>query len=112
VIGSGGDDSSRLNASFSFDRIEPNQVEGDVLEHGKVVRGGFGTGAHLVVVEGHIHDPVQSVLDRPVRADRLTDAFGIGGQAADIQAQLMGCFVAHRALRFEHREAVYAPEQK
>jgi hypothetical protein len=47
-----------------------------------------------------------------VRADRLTDAFGIGGQAADIQAQLMGCFVAHRALRFEHREAVYAPEQK
>jgi hypothetical protein len=36
---------------------------------------------------------VQSILDRPVRADGLTDAFGIGSQAADIQALFMGRYM-------------------
>ena len=48
---------------------------------------------------------MQSVLDRPVRADGLTDAFGIGGQAADIHALFVGSFVADRPFRFEHCEA-------
>ena len=30
-----------FDASFSFDRIESNQIEGDVLEQGEVVRGRF-----------------------------------------------------------------------
>ncbi len=31
-----------FDASFSFDRIESDQIEGDVLEQGEVVRGRFG----------------------------------------------------------------------
>ena len=45
MIGGGGDDSSCLDTSFSFDRIEPDQVEGDVFEHGEIMRGCFGAGA-------------------------------------------------------------------
>jgi hypothetical protein len=41
----------------------------------------------------YIHAPVQSVLDRPARADCLTDAFGVGSQATDIQALFMGRYM-------------------
>jgi hypothetical protein len=76
-VGGGGDESSGFHAAFSFDRIEPDEIEGDVFEHGQVVSCGPGAGAHLVVVEGYIHGPVQAVLDGPVGTDSLGDARGI-----------------------------------
>ncbi len=102
------DDCSRFDASFWFDRMEPDEIEGDVLEDGEMARSCFGAGAPRVVVERHIHDPVQSVLDRPVRADGLTDAFGAGGQSADIQAPFPDGFVADGAFRFEPGEGAHA----
>lgn len=51
-----------------------------MFEYGEVVRGGLGAGAHLVVVERDIHDPVQSVLNGPVRADDLADAPASGAR--------------------------------
>jgi hypothetical protein len=51
-------------------------------------------------------DRCKRILDCPARADGVADAFGIGRQTADIQAQFTGSFVADDALRFKHREAV------
>jgi hypothetical protein len=83
-------------------------MERDVLEHGEVVRGGFGAGAHLVVVEGDTHGPVQAVLDRPVGANRVGDAAWVGRQGAEVKPPFAGGFVAEGTLRFEHGEAAQA----
>ena len=73
-----------------------------MFEYGQIVSGGFGTGAHLVIVGRYVHAPVQTVFDRPMRADRVADALRIGSQTADIEASFAGCFVADGALGFEH----------
>ena len=68
-IRSSGDESSRLDAALSFDGIEANEVEREVLEDGEVMGGVSGPGAHLIVGESHIHAPMQAVLDRPMGAN-------------------------------------------
>lgn len=65
-----------------------------MFEHGKIMCGGLGSDAHLVVVEEHIKDPERLVLDRPVRTDGLTDALGIGTR-----------LLIHKRCTFEHDEA-------
>ena len=50
---------------LGLDSIEPDQIEGDGFEDGKIVRGLSGAGAHQVFVERHIQDPVQPVLECP-----------------------------------------------
>jgi hypothetical protein len=61
-IGGSCDEASCLDAALSFDRINADEVEGDVFEDGKVVGGMTGTGAHLIVGEDDIHAPMQAVL--------------------------------------------------
>ncbi|MBI1209743.1 MAG: transposase, partial [Azospirillum sp.] len=46
-----------------------DQVVGHVLESGDVGRCVVGTDAAIVVAEGHVHDPVEAILDRPVVAN-------------------------------------------
>ena len=53
-VAGGGDEASGLDASFAFDGVEADQVQGDVFEDGEIVRGMAGAGAHLVV-EDNIH---------------------------------------------------------
>lgn len=62
-IRGGGDESPGFDAAFSFDRIESDEVEGNVLEYGQIMSRGFGPGTHLIVIEGHVHGPVQTVLE-------------------------------------------------
>src|SRR4051794_8805950 len=45
------------------------QVVGHVPEGGEVGGSVLGADAAFVVAEGHVHDPVEAVFDRPVRAD-------------------------------------------
>jgi hypothetical protein len=61
-----------------------------VFADGEIMRGVAGTSKYLGIGEGNIHAPVQSVLDRPVRANCLKQSVGIGGQAADVEALLDG----------------------
>ena len=78
-----------------------------MFEYSQVVSGGFGTGAHLIVVKRYVHTPVQTVLDRPMRADRVADGLRIGGQTADVEASFAGSFIADGALGFEHGKATH-----
>jgi hypothetical protein len=103
-IGGGGDESPGFDAAFAFDRVQSDEIEGDVSEHGQVVSRCLGTSTHLVVVEGHIHAPVQAVLDGPVRTDGVGNAMGVGSQTADVEALFTGSLVADGALGFEHGE--------
>lgn len=88
VVGSSGDETADLDAALAWDGIEADEVHGDVLEDGEVVSGMAGAGAHLVVGKGHIHAPVQTVLDRPMLADGTGGTLGIREQAADVVAVL------------------------
>jgi len=53
-IGSCGDEAAGFNAALSWRRVKADEVQGDVLEHGEVVGGMSGTGAHLIVGEDNI----------------------------------------------------------
>ena len=77
MVGSGGDEPSGFDSAFALDGIETDEVEGDVFEQGQVMSGVFAAGAHLVVVEDHVHDPVQAVLHRPVGDRRARQSFRI-----------------------------------
>ncbi len=76
-----------------------------MFEHGQIVRRGPCSRAHLVVAEGHVHGPVQAVLDGPVGANGVGDAPGVGSQAADVEALFAGGLVADDPFRFEHGKA-------
>jgi len=69
-LGSSYDTPSHFDASFLFDRIEPDAIGGNALEYGEVVCEGLGAAPHSLVVEGPIPDPVQSVLNFPVAASK------------------------------------------
>jgi hypothetical protein len=67
VIIPGGDFASETEGVLA--RGSSDQVEGHVLDGGKVGRSVIGTDAAFVVAEIHVHDPVKAVLDRPVGSD-------------------------------------------
>ncbi|WP_217631248.1 transposase [Modestobacter sp. DSM 44400] len=49
--------------------VEPEQVDHEVAERGEVLRCVVGSDLGGVLTSGHIADPVQAVLDRPLPAD-------------------------------------------
>ncbi len=76
--------SCRALTTLSFDRVEPDQFQGDVFEDSQIVCGMAGAGAHLVIVEHHAHDPVQAIFYRPVGANGVGQCLSVGAQAADV----------------------------
>lgn len=69
---------------FAQEVIEADEIEGDVLEHGKVMSGMADTGAHLIVGKSGIQTPMQTVLDNPVRPYCPGQEQGIGRQTAEV----------------------------
>src|ERR1700730_1621264 len=45
-----------------------DQIVGDMPERSEVGGGVLGANATFVIAEGHVHDPVEGVLDRPMVA--------------------------------------------
>ena len=72
------------------------------LRDGEIVGGMAGAGTHLIVGEGHVHAPVQAVLDAPMRPNRSRQPVGIRCQAAEVEAALDGCLAPDAARRFDH----------
>src|SRR5437763_13596257 len=106
-IASGRDQSSGFDAAFALHRIQTDQVEGDMFEHRKVMGCVTSAGTHLIVLEDHIHTPVQAILNRPVSAYRLTDALGIRGYTADVNSPFPRGLVLDRALRIDHHKGFH-----
>ena len=105
-IGSSGDKTPCLDAALAFDRVESDQVEGDVFEDGEVMGGMAGTGPHLVIGKGDVHAPVQLILHGPMASHGLCQAFCIGRQATDVETLLKGRFSIDTAFRFDHRKGL------
>jgi hypothetical protein len=104
-IGRSGDESSRLDFTFSLDWIDSDKVKCDVFEHGQVVGCGLGSDSHLIVVESDVHGRAQAVFDRPVGADCVGGLSSIGSHAADVGALFAGGVFPDGAFRLECRKA-------
>ncbi len=48
----------------------PEKIAGSMLDGGEVGRGVFGANAAFVIAKGHVHDPVQTIFNTPVIADK------------------------------------------
>ncbi len=51
----------------------------------EICRGLIGSDAAFVVAENHIHDPMQTILDRPVTPHDGSKAVGRQGQRGDVE---------------------------
>src|SRR5260370_12926720 len=67
----------------------PGEIVGDVPAGCEIGWGVVGSDAAFVVAKDHVHDPVQGVLDGPVRADHRPDHSGQHHQRGDIEARLV-----------------------
>lgn len=56
------------------------ESEGDVVKDGEVLRRVAGADAGRVLIHGHVEDPVEAVLDRPVTAHDAGERCSVGGQ--------------------------------
>lgn len=66
-IGSIGDEAASLDAAHAWNGVDADEVEGDVLADGQIMRG---TRTHLLVGKDDIHTPAEAILDAPMRAGR------------------------------------------
>ena len=66
----------------------PQQVKGDVSQHGKVFRPVSLAHAGIILAEGDIQDPMELVFDLPVSSHRLKQLLGVTLQAGDEVASL------------------------
>src|SRR5580704_16028975 len=53
-----------------------DQIVGDMPERSEVGGGVLGSNATFVIAEGHVHDPVEGVLDRPMVAGDRAELMG------------------------------------
>lgn len=81
-----------------------DSIECKLSQDGEVMGGVIGSQAHLVIVERHIHAPVQAILDAPMLEHSRIDPGGIRWQAGNVAA-LLGCgLVLDGALGNDDRE--------
>lgn len=67
------------------------QVKGDAVEHGEVLRGVTGAFAAEVFAEGYIEHPVQFVFDAPVLSNESIQPCGVRRKTGEVITRA-GCF--------------------
>ena len=78
------------------------EVQRDVADGGHVLGAMAGAEPAEVFVEDHIEDPVQAVLDVPVRADGAGKQHGIQRDGAEMEAPLDAGLAAALGLGLDH----------
>ncbi len=59
ALGSG-DEAAHLYTALTLDRSETDEIQGEMSNHGEVMRGVPRACPHLIIAKGDIHAPVQS----------------------------------------------------
>jgi hypothetical protein len=77
-------DPKAFTLETELSRMILEQIEGDVTDHGEVLRSFIKTDAGSIFAKDDIHRPVKGVFDRPVGTSGVQDAPGIGWQAGHI----------------------------
>src|ERR671939_1869498 len=84
-----------------------DEVGGDLAQQGEVAGGGAVAHPAVVLAEGDVEDPVQSVLHAPMPPDRPRQSDGIvaaaGEEVADLGLDLAGAGDAADRLHRQHR---------
>ena len=57
------------------------EIKGDVVEDGEVLRRIAGPDPRLILVQGDVEDPVETIFDGPVAAHDSGEGRGVWGQA-------------------------------
>jgi hypothetical protein len=78
------------------------EIVGDVPAGCEISWGVVGSDAAFIVAKDHVHDPVQGVLDGPVRSDHRADRGGQHHQRGDVEACLVGGLAVDFAPAFDH----------
>jgi hypothetical protein len=79
-----------------------SQIEGDMAKHGEIFRRMAQPDSGLIFAKGPIENPVDTVLNPPMRADRVGKLLDIMRKAREIIALLDGHLVLEVAFRFDH----------
>ena len=79
-------------------------IECELSQDCEVMGGVIGSETHLVIVERHIHAPVQAILDTPMLAYCRIEPCSIRWQAGNVATLLRCCFVLDGALGNDNRE--------
>ena len=79
-----------------------------MVKHGQVVGGISLASAVLVLVHGHIQDPVETILDAPVTANRVGQLGRVRRQTAYVEPSFVGRLVLDRAFGLNNDEASQA----
>ena len=78
------------------------QVVGHVLDGSEIGRGVLGTNAALVIVEDHVQNPMQAVLNGPVTAHDRPEEVRRHHRRGDIKPRLRLGFSADLMAAFDH----------
>ena len=90
-----------------FDRgIQPDEVQRDIADQGEVVGDVAGACGCVVIAKLNIQAPVQPVFDFPMTAYGAHELLGVGGQAADVVAELNARPVTDTACALDEGEAL------
>ena len=84
IVRRGGDQASDLDAALAWDRVKADEIQGEVLQHRQIVRGVLGSRPHLILREGDIPAPMQTVLYPPMGTNRMCRTFCIRRQAGNV----------------------------
>ena len=93
--------------SFTLDapgggRVLLEEAEGEVTQHGEVLRGMRAANPTGIFAKGDIQHPMQAILNAPVAAHGLPKLFGIRPETRQILAPLDRRRFPHIALRLHH----------
>ena len=85
--------------------ILAQEIEGDMAQHGEVLRGVAHPYAALVLAEGDVEHSVQAVLDAPVAAHRVGEGDHVPVQTAQVVMRLARGLARGLPLPLDHPHA-------
>ncbi len=77
------------------------QTQGEMAQHGKVLRAVLTASATGVFAKRDIEHPMQAILNPPVTAHGMGKLLHLPGEARQVVAPLDGGHLTHCALRFD-----------
>ena len=84
------------------------EVESNVPQGREVLRAMSFAQATVIFSESDIQDPVHTVLDAPVAANRVTELPGVTVQTGDVVSRISQDLVALTAFPFDHPDTAQA----